>query len=238
MKKITVIVIDDERSSREELKGMLKNYSDFEVIGEAGNADEAKEQIEAKHPDLLLLDIQMPEKTGFELLESLDCAPAVLFTTAWNQYAVQAFEINALDYLVKPIREERFAKAIEKVRSNINPKLAEAQAPADRQIFIKDGEQCYFIKLGEIYLIESLDNYSRLYFREKKLVLKRSLRQWEQLLDADIFFRISRTQIINTNHIQQIHNAPGGRLNISLKTGQLLEVSGRQSIKFKNLNGI
>jgi len=237
MKKITVIVIDDERSSREELKGMLKNYTDFEVIGEAGNADEAKEQIEAKHPDLLLLDIQMPEKTGFELLESLDRTPAVLFTTAWNQYAVQAFEVNALDYLVKPIREERFAKAIEKVRSNIHPKLADAPS-ADRQIFIKDGEQYYFIRLGEIYLIESLDNYSRLYFREKKLVLKRSLRQWEQLLDADIFFRISRTEIINTNYIQQVQNAPGGRLTINLKTGQLLEVSGRQSVKFKNLNGI
>ena len=232
MKKIRVIVIDDERSSREELKGMLKNYPDFEVAGEAGNADEAKEQIEAKQPDLLLLDIQMPEKTGFELLESLNHAPAVLFTTAYDQYAVQAFEINALDYLVKPIREERFAKAIEKVRSNIGI------APADRQIFIKDAEQCYFIRLNEIYLIESLDNYSRLYFREKKLVLKRSLRQWEQLLDADIFFRISRTQIINTNHIQQVYNAPGGRLKISLKTGQLLEVSGRQSVKFKNINGI
>jgi two-component system LytT family response regulator len=238
MKKITVIVIDDERSSREELKGMLKNYSDFEVIGEAANADEAKEKIDASHPDLLLLDIQMPEKTGFELLESLDHAPAVLFTTAYNEYAVKAFEINALDYLVKPIREERFAKAIEKVRSNMHSKSADEPAAADRQIFIKDGEQCYFIRLNEIYLIESLDNYSRLYFREKKLVLKRSLRQWEQLLDADIFFRISRTQIINTNHIQQIHNPPGGRLKISLKTGQLLEVSGRQSVKFKNMNGI
>ncbi|THU35817.1 response regulator transcription factor [Niastella caeni] len=232
MKKIRVIVIDDERSSREELKGMLKNYLEFEVVAEAKNADEAKEQIEAKQPDLLLLDIEMPEKTGFELLESLEHAPAVLFTTAYNQYAVQAFEINALDYLVKPIREERLAKAIEKVRNNIGIALV------DRQIFIKDGEQCYFIRLNEIYLIESLDNYSRLYFRKKKLVLKRSLRQWERLLDTHIFFRISRTQIINTNHIQEIHNIPGNRLKISLKTGQLLEVSGRQSVKFKNLNGI
>jgi two-component system LytT family response regulator len=174
----------------------------------------------------------MPEKTGFDLLESLDHTPTVLFTTAYNEYAVQAFEINALDYLVKPIREERFAKAIEKVRNNIGI------APADRQIFIKDGEHCYFIRLNEIYLIESLDNYSRLYFREKKIVLKRSLRQWEHLLDANIFFRISRTQIINTNHIQEVHSASGGRLTVSLKTGQLLEVSGRQSIKFKNINGI
>lgn len=211
---------------------MLKKYPEFEVVAEAGNADEAKEQIEAKHPDLLLLDIEMPEKNGFELLESLENAPAVLFITAYNQYAVQAFEINALDYLVKPIRDERLAKAIEKVRTNIGI------ASARRQIFIKDGEQCHFIPVNDIYLIESLDNYSRLYFREKKLVLKRSLRQWERMLDTNSFFRISRTQVINTNYIQEMHNIPGGRLKINLKTGQLLEVSARQSVKFRQLNGI
>lgn len=235
MKKNRVIVIDDERSSREELKRMLKGYPDFEVIGEAAHADEAKEQIEAKHPDVILLDIQIPEKNGFDLLESLHEAPVVIFITAFNEYAVQAFEMNALDYLMKPVREERFAKAIEKVRSSIHARSA---APANRQLFIKDGDKCYFVRMSEIYLIESLDNYSRLYFNDKKIVLKRSLRQWEDMLDANLFFRISRTEIINTNHIQQVYQQPTGRLSIQLKTGQLLEVSNRQSVKFKNANGI
>lgn len=239
MKTTRVIVIDDERSAREELKSALKGYAGFEVIGEAKNADEAKEQIIAKRPDLIFLDIQMPEKNGFELLESLDEVPIVIFTTAFNQYAVQAFEINALDYLMKPIREERFAKAIEKYRNSVNQKNAgDKVLPADRQIFIKDGEKCYFIRLSDIYMIESVDNYSRLYFEQKKVLMKRSLRQWEEMLDATQFFRISRTHIINTQYIQQVNSEAKGKLTIRLKTGELLEVSGRQSVKFKNLNGI
>jgi two-component system LytT family response regulator len=237
MKKVSVIVIDDERPAREELKQLLKQYEDFEMMAEAGNADDAKELIVAKRPDLILLDIQMPEKSGFELLESLDEVPAVLFTTAFNQYAVQAFELNALDYLMKPIRKERFDKAVQKIRNSFAISTQNG-TPANRQIFIKDGEHCYFVRLSDLYLIESLENYSRLYFQGKKLVLKRSLRQWEQLLDANFFFRINRTQIINTFHIQQVYSLPGGRLTIGLQTGQLLEVSSRQSAKFKNLNRI
>jgi two-component system, LytTR family, response regulator len=239
MKKIQVIVIDDERSSREEIKRALRNYAEFEVIGEAKNADEAKEQIEVKHPDLIFLDIQMPEKSGFDLLESLEEVPAVIFTTAFNQYAVQAFEVNALDYLMKPIREERFTKAIEKIKNNISHKSSQNKTRmTDRQIFIKDGDKYYFVQLSEIYLIESLGNYSRLYFEGKKALLKRSLRQWEEILDATLFFRISRTQIINTHHIRQIHSMSKGRLKINLKTGELLDMSIRQSGKFKNQNNV
>jgi two-component system LytT family response regulator len=233
------MIIDDERSSREELKRSLKTYPDFEVIGEAKNADEAKEQIEANHPDLIFLDIQMPEQSGFDLLESLDEVPVVIFTTAYDQYAVQAFEINALDYLMKPIREERFIKAIEKARLAMNRQGTLATAPnTDRQLFIKDGENCFFVRVSEIYLIESLDNYSRLHFDGKKALLKRSLRQWEEMLDAVIFFRISRTQLINTNYIREVHSLTTGRLKISLKTGEVFEVSSRQSVKFRNRNGI
>jgi two-component system LytT family response regulator len=238
MKKIGVIVIDDERSAREELKRALKSYPDFEVTSEAKNAEEAKEQIEAKRPDLIFLDIQLPDKSGFELLEMLDEVPSVIFTTAFNQYAVQAFEINALDYLMKPVRDERFAKAMEKVRPAIQQKRAADNLPAGRQLFIKDGEQCFFVQLSDIYLIESLDNYSRLYFQGKKVLLKRSLRQWEEILEALPFFRINRTQLINTRYIQQVHRLPNGRLTISLKTGEQLEVSSRQSVKFKTLNGL
>ena len=197
MNGIRTIIIDDERSSREELKRSLKNFPDFELIGEAKNADEAKEQIDAYHPDLIFLDIQMPERSGFDLLESLEEVPVVIFTTAFNQYAVQAFEINALDYLMKPIREERFIKAIEKARAAINGQRSQTTSTnTNRQFFIKDGDKCYFVKVSEIYLIESLDNYSRLHFDGKKALLKRSLRQWEEMLDEAVFFRISRTQLI------------------------------------------
>ncbi|QOG02453.1 LytTR family DNA-binding domain-containing protein [Flavobacterium sp. MDT1-60] len=239
MKKIKVIIVDDERLSREELKRALLVYKDFVLIGEAENADDAKDLIEANKPDLILLDIQMPEKSGFDLLESLDYLPAVLFTTAFNQYAVKAFEVNALDYLMKPIREERFTQAIEKIRNTINLKSCSNNSlTSNRKIFIKDGEKRFFVQLDEIYLIESLENYTRLYFQEKKAFQRRSLRQWEEMLDENIFFRINRTEIVNINYIQEVKKTVGGGLEVKLKTGELLKVSNRQSVKFKNSNEI
>ncbi|RKR09396.1 LytTR family two component transcriptional regulator [Flavobacterium sp. 90] len=238
MKKIKVVIIDDERLAREELKRALAIYDDFVLVGEAENADSAKDLIESQKPDLIFLDIQMPEKSGFDLLESLDNVPEVLFITAFNQYAVQAFEVNALDYLMKPIREERFSKAIEKVRNAIKLKSSLGNAVSDRKIFIKDGEKRFFIPLDEIYLIESLENYTRLFFQGNKALQRRSLRQWEEILDENVFFRINRTEIINVKYIQEVNRTIVGKLEVKLKTGELLEVSNRQAVKFKNSNGI
>ena len=169
------------------------------------------------------------------MLETLTTVPIVLFTTAFDQYAVQAFELNALDYLLKPIRDERFANGMEKVRHTMAAKAAIAQTAANRQLFIKDGEQCYFITVNDIYLIESLENYSKLYAGDKKIVLKRSLNQWEALLPEERFFRISRTHLINTTYIQQVTTMPSGRLSVQLRTGQVAEVSARQSVKLREV---
>ncbi|HMH32566.1 MAG TPA: response regulator [Puia sp.] len=235
MNGIRVIVIDDERLAREEVKHALKAYQDFEVIGEAENADEARELIGLFNPDLIFLDIQMPEQTGFDLLESLAEVPEVIFTTAFDQYAVQAFEINALDYLVKPVRSERFEKAIEKVRNKLtNSSKENKKLSTEHQVFIKDGNKCHFLKLKDVYLIESMDNYATLYFDNKKTYIKRSLNQLEEKLDKSVFFRVNRAQIINTLYIKQIDTMPKGRLRISLQTGETLDVSTRQSVQFKS----
>ncbi len=228
MKKIRIIIIDDERAARDEVKRLLDSFPDFEIAGEARNADEAKALIESMHPDLIFLDIQMPEKSGFDLLESLEKVPQVIFTTAYDQYAVKAFEVSALDYLMKPIREERFAMAIEQARSKI------VKLHADR-IFVKDRQQYHFVSWDKVYLIESMDNYARLFFDGKKVFLKSSLNQLEEKLDAAIFFRINRAQIINMKFIQKVAVADNGRLNITLSTGDVLEVSERQSVRFKNM---
>jgi two-component system LytT family response regulator len=170
MKRIRVIVIDDERLARKEVKHALKAFPDFEVIGEAANADEAKQQIEAANPDLIFLDMQMPEQNGFDLLESLDKVPEVVFITAFDHYAVQAFEISALDYLVKPIRAERFEMAVEKIRKKWAAATNEDKSlSTEHQMFIKDGNKCHFLKLKDVYMIESMDNYATLYYDNKKL---------------------------------------------------------------------
>ena len=232
MKKLRVLIIDDERMARQEVKRLLMPYPDMEIIGEAKNADEAIVQITEKHPDLIFLDVQMPERSGFDLLESLSEVPEVIFTTAFDEYAVKAFEVNALDYLMKPIREERFALAIERIRQKL------AQQISDPQIFVKDRQQYHFIKWSKVHLIESMDNYARLYFEGKNVFLKSSLNQLEEKLDVSVFFRINRSQIINLQFIQSVQIAPNGRLQISLKTGEVLEASDRQSVKLKSMGRI
>lgn len=234
------IIIDDERLAREEVKRALENHPDFEIIGEAGNADQAKELIENTHPDVIFLDIHMPKKSGFDLLDELVTVPEVVFTTAYDQYAVKAFEVNALDYIVKPIREERFAKAIEKIRKGFSKREKETQTPflLHRKIFIKDGDSCYFIPLSSISLIESLDNYARFHFDDKTVLIKRSLNLLEEKLDPGLFFRINRSQIINTEYITEIHPYFNHKLKITLSTGEKLEVSHRQSAKFKKWNSL
>jgi two-component system LytT family response regulator len=227
MKKIMVLIVDDERAARNEIRRLLANSPDFEIAGEATNADDALKMIGEETPDLLFLDIQMPEKSGFDLLESLEKVPPVIFTTAYDQYAVKAFEVSALDYLVKPIRDERFEKAIVQARQRLN------KADPAGQIFVRDRQQYHFIQWSSVHLIESMDNYARILFGNKNVFLKSSLNQLEDKLNSNIFFRINRAQIINRQYIQTITTVDG-RLKITINTGAQLEVSERQSAKFRH----
>lgn len=232
MTKIRVIIIDDERAARDELKRLLENYPDFEVAGEARNADEAKALIQTLRPDLIFLDIQMPGKSGFDLLESLEKVPQVIFVTAFDQYAVEAFEVSALDYLMKPVRDERFEKAIAQVREKF------ANRAKDEQIFVKDRQQYHFITWSKVHLIESMDNYARLYFDDKNVFLKSSLNELEKKLNPDMFLRINRAQIINLNFVDKISAMANGQVKLKLKTGGEYEASARRSVKIKSMGRI
>jgi two-component system LytT family response regulator len=234
MKPFSVVIIDDERLAREEMKRHLLPYTDFEVAGEAADADEAETLINTLRPQLIFLDIQMPERSGFDLLESLTDCPEVIFTTAFDQYAVQAFDTNALDYLVKPIREERFTRAIEKIRTKLTASNTITQATASQTLFIKEGELYHFIHVKDIYLVESTGNYARIFYQDKKVYWKRSLNQLEKTFDPHLFFRISRTTLINTSFIKQVATLPGGKLAVTLHNGQAFPMSSRQSSAFKN----
>ncbi|WP_293294150.1 LytTR family DNA-binding domain-containing protein [Allomuricauda sp.] len=234
------LIIDDERLAREEVRRALEHYPEFTIIGEANNVEVAKKLVEKEQPDLIFLDIHMPGKSGFDLLEELGTVPEVVFTTAYDQYAVQAFEVNALDYLVKPLREERFAKTIEKVKLEFKKQEEEQKVPlaSHQKIFIKDGEKVYFIALAEVSLIESMDNYARLYFGDEKPMIKRSLNRLEKRLDPDIFFRANRSQIINTEYIKEIQPYFNNKLRLVLTTGEIVDLSSRQSVSFKKRNSL
>lgn len=240
MKTFKTVIVDDERLAREEVKRALKKYPEFVIVGEANNADAAITLIDNEAPDIIFLDIHMPEKSGFDLLEELTTVPEVVFTTAYDQYAVKAFELNALDYLVKPLRDERFSKTITKVKEELQARseVAPEVLPMHRKIFIKDGEQCHFVPVSDIYFIESLENYARLYFGNQKAMIKRSLNLLEKKLDPTVFFRANRSQIINVHYVKEIHPYFNNKLQITLTTGEVIEASSRQSVKFKNWNSL
>jgi two-component system, LytTR family, response regulator len=225
METIKIVLIDDERSAREELKRMLLDYPDMEIVGEAANAAEARKTILELQPDLLFLDIQMPGESGFELLESMDTVPEIIFVTAYDQYALKAFEVSAIDYLMKPVRDERLAKAIELFRRK------QLSRP-EPQIFIRDGNSYHLIRWNDVFLIESLDNYARIWFRDKKVLMKTSLNQLEPKLDPNLFFRANRAQIIQLRYIEKI-NQSNGQMQVLLKNNTTVEISTRQAVKLK-----
>ena len=239
MSNIRAVIVEDSRLARNELKELIKKHGNIELVGEAENVDEGFKLITDTQPELLFLDINMPEKDGFDLLEMLDEVPITVFTTAFDEYAIKSFEYNALDYLLKPINEKRFAMAIDKVVAKHHEKEKEeenkgAVLKENSQIFIKDGEKCWLVKIADIALFEIVGNYTRVYFQEEKPLLYKSLNQIEGKLPQHSFFRANRQQIININYIQEVVPWFNGKLKLVLNNGTEVEISRRQSYIFKD----
>ena len=238
---IKAIIIDDERLARNELKKLLEQHPDINIIDEASNVDEAVEKIDLSRPDLIFLDIQMPGKTGFDLLAEIEKSPRVIFTTAYDEFALKAFEVNALDYLLKPIDPKRLADAIQKLQSEIALEQASllgvSRGPLTEldQVFVKDGERCWFVKLADIRLFESVGNYAKVYFSTNKPLILKSLNALEERLDDRMFFRANRKHIINLHWIEKIEPYFNGGLLVELKGGEKIEISRRQTVKFKEM---
>lgn len=235
------IIIDDERLARNELKKLLLEFPQIEVIDEAANANEGAEKIEAQNPDLIFLDIQMPGKTGFDMLLDLDKAPHVIFTTAYDEFALKAFEVNALDYLMKPIEPKRLADALQKLQLADEKEQASQQfinrglLGENDQVFVKDGERCWFVKLAEVRLFESVGNYAKVFFAGNKPLILKSLNALEERLDERVFFRANRKHIVNMRMIEKIEPYFNGGLLLDIQGGEKVEVSRRQAVKFKEM---
>jgi two-component system LytT family response regulator len=235
------LIIDDERLARKELMKLLEEHPSIEVVGEAANADEAITLINELNPDLLFLDIQMPGKTGFQLLEELDSVPLVVFTTAYDEFALKAFEVNALDYLLKPIQAERLSETILKIAEKERTKAAAIRGEGEKklglndQVFVKDGERCWFVSLANIRLFESDGNYIKVYFDTNRPMIHKSLNALDEKLDERAFFRASRKHIINLSWVEGIEPWFNGGLMVKLRGGDKVEVSRRQAAKFKDM---
>lgn len=229
------LIIDDERLARKELITLLEPHKNIEIIGEATDVDDAADKINKLNPDLIFLDIQMPGKTGFELLESLDTVPKVIFTTAYDEFALKAFEVNALDYLLKPIQPERLGDAINKLSLDFRTSDGNNRKPLGRedQVFVKDGDKCWFVKLSDVRLFESDGNYIKVYFAGNKPMIHKSLNALDERLDDRTFFRASRKHIINLGWVENIDTWFNGGLLVQLKGGEKIEVSRRQAARFK-----
>jgi len=237
MSTIKVIIVEDSRLARNELKELIKNHPELEVVAEAENVDTAYELINQLRPQLIFLDINMPEKDGFALLEMLEDVPAVVFTTAFDEYAIKSFEYNALDYLLKPINQKRFADAVEKVKTNVEVKenAVVEYLNENSQIFIKDADKCWLVKIADIHLFEIVGNYTRVYFKDCKPLIYKSLNQVEERLPQQLFFRANRQQIINLQYIKSVDNWFNGKLKATLLSGAEVEISRRQSALFKEM---
>jgi len=222
------LLIDDERLARLELRRLLTSHPEVEIAGEARTGEEALALIAETDPDLLFLDIQMPGMTGLELLEKLEDVPQVIFTTAYDEYAIRAFEVNALDYLLKPIVPARLAAALARVRPR-------AERSRLEQVFVRDGERCWIVRLPEIFLLESEGNYTRVCFGAERPLIRRSLNALEEQLDPGMFFRAGRREIINLRWIEKVDMAVSGGLVVTLRGGRTVEMSRRQSTRLKEI---
>ncbi len=228
------LIIDDERLARAEVRRLLDDFGWVKVVGEAENVEQALELIQAQQPELLFLDVQMPGKSGFDLLEEIRGEmPRVIFTTAYDEFALRAFEVNALDYLMKPITPDRFAAALTRIREEPAESTNQSPLRSSDQVFVRDGERCWFIPVSKIRLLESEGNYTRVRFENQSPLIYRSLTTLEQRLPAEDFFRINRQQVVNLRFIDKIETWFSHGLKIWLKGGEECEVSRRAARAFR-----
>jgi len=235
MNRKRCIIIDDERLARVILRNMLSGLPDIEIVDECHDAKSAKKSIEKNKPNFILLDIKMPDHTGFELLEMLDYIPQVIFTTAYDNHALQAFQVNALDYLLKPIKADDLKNALNK----IIPSPEESNVGLlPKQLFIKDGSECHFIKLKDIIQFVSFGNYVKIQTEEKSILAHRSLNDLETRTDEKQFFRGNRTNLFNIDKIKDVQLKDKGKIKVILENEMEVQLSERKSIRFKEMMGI
>ena len=241
MKKIKVLVADDEPLARERLAGLLSQEPDMEMVGQARDGEEAVTAIHDDSPDLVFLDVQMPQMNGFDVIEAVgsDKMPLVIFVTAYDQHALKAFQVRALDYLLKPFDRERFKDALGRARKQLEREengdlgrrllalvkdLRRDQPKSDRLV-VKSGGRLFFLRTDEIDWVEAAGNYVRLHVGPGSHLLRETMNAIEGRLDPEKFFRIHRSRIVNMERIQELQPWLNGEYAVLLRTGTRLTLS-------------
>ncbi len=232
---MNALIVDDERLARAELRRLLGAHHDVSVVGEAATVDEAETRLRELPVDLLFLDIKMPGATGFDLLDRLDRVPLLVFTTAYDEFALRAFEVNACDYLLKPIGDDRLAAAVDKMRTLWTAMRATAAAetgarrPATDRVFLRDGDRCWIVTIADIALVEGEGNYARVHFGTNRPLIRTSLNALEARLDPALFFRASRRHLFNLRFVERIEAGVDDGYTVTLRGGVPVAVSRRQA---------
>jgi len=234
---LKALIVDDEPIARRELRRLLTAHADIEVAGEAGSAAEAERALASLGPDLMFLDIRMPQRTGLQLLESLEDAPQVIFTTAHDEHALQAFDLGALDYLLKPIAAPRLAAALDRVRRRLSAPASDV-LPMNRPLLVREGDQAWLVSLHDVPVIEAAGNYVQLHFGEHRPLLLHALSALERRLDPGHFFRASRSVIVNLDYVERFDTGPRLELIAHLRGGKTVTFSRRQSVVFRHQRGL
>lgn len=236
---LRAVIVDDERLARDSLRQLLAAHDDITIVGEARDATEAEGRLAALRPDLLFLDIQMPGGDGLEMLERLEDPPLAIFTTAHDAYALRAIELNALDYLLKPVSPQRLAQALDRARERLAAPPAVAPAHPLQQVFVREGERCWLVRLADIQLFQSEGNYTRVYFSGHRPLISRALAALESRLDPAAFFRANRAEIVALRWIAAIEPELDGGYALRLREANgaapVVKVSRRQARRFREL---
>jgi two-component system LytT family response regulator len=234
-----VMIVEDSRLARLELKEQLKAHPQLELVAEASDVDMALTLIKQHRPELLLLDIDLCGATAFDLLAQLETVPKIIFTTAYAEHALTAFNYPTVDYLLKPITAERLATALAKLPADVKSATSSAEEPAsdsnerpldnNSNFFVKDGERCFLLKVADVRWFEAIGNYSKVHAGQQAPMVYRSLNSIEQRLQPGLFFRANRHQLVNLTAIQSVEPSISGGLVLILSCGTEVDVSRRQS---------
>lgn len=239
MIRLRTLIVDDSRLARDELKTLLAGNDQIEIVAEADDVDRAVAIAERVRPDLILLDIQLPQGSGFDVLERLSQVPAVVFCTAYDQFAVRAFKANALDYLLKPVEPARLEQAVQRALAQVAARAGTGAGSVGRvlrdgdRVFLRDGERCWFVDVAQIERIVIDGSYAHVHFSGQRALIARSLAALEERLDPELFFRASRTVLVNLRQIERVDPAVGDGYTLRLRSGAEIDVSRRQARSFR-----